>query len=74
MPPKQTKTTMKANKEKPVLQRSRTWTIEETVLFARTLADEENNFCDSLEHLALKKSANNEVFEAIKTIFDAHRA
>ena len=74
MPPKQTKTTLKANKEKAVLQRSRNWTIGETVLFARILADEENNFCDSLERLALKKSANNEVFEAIKTIFDVHRA
>ena len=52
MPPKQAKT--KVNKEKAV-QRSRNWTMEETVLFARILADEENNFCDSLRAFSSKK-------------------
>ena len=48
--------------------------MEETVIFASILADEENNFCDSLERLALKKSANNEVFGSIKTIFEVQLA
>ena len=39
---------------------------DELELFALVLTDEENNFASSLETLALKKSANNEVFESLK--------
>ena len=38
----------------------------ETELFATILADEERQFALSLERLALKKKANQEVFEHIK--------
>ena len=50
--------------------RARKWTPAETQLFAKVLADEENCFGHSFERLALKKSSNNEMFEAIKVIFD----
>ena len=50
--------------------RNRRWTEDELELFALVLIDEENNFASSLETLALKKSANNEVFESLKKIFD----
>ena len=39
-------------------------------LFAEIPAEPENNFAISLEKLALKKSANNEVFEHIKDTFE----
>ena len=51
--------------------RPRNWTGQETKLFADILADDENNFCECLEHLALKKSANNELFASLKSIFDS---
>ena len=50
--------------------RSRKWTPEETLIFSKILADEENCFGENLEKLALKKSSNNEVFVCIKVIFD----
>ena len=42
--------------------------------FTNVLADEDNRFAASLERLALKKVANNEVFGHIKTIFDRERS
>ena len=52
--------------------RSRNWTDQETKLFADILAEDENNFCESLERLALKKSANNnELLASLKSIFDS---
>ena len=53
--------------------RCRNWTPEETELFANVLADEDNRFAASLERLALKKAANNKVFDHIKIIFDRER-
>ena len=50
--------------------RNRRWIEDELELFALVLTDEENNFASSLETLALKKTANNEVFESLKKIFD----
>ena len=38
--------------------------------FAKVLADDENTFAVSLEKLALKKYAYNEVFSQIKIAFD----
>ena len=42
---------------------NRRWTEDELNIFAEVLADESNQFCLTLEKLALKKAANNEVFE-----------
>ena len=57
--------------------RNRRWTEDELELFNRNeielLTDEENNFASSLETLALKKSANNEVFESLKIYFRSSR-
>ena len=50
--------------------RATNWTSAEVTLFAEVLADEEDNFADGLEELALKKVANNEVFTLIQRIFD----
>ena len=41
----------------------RRWTDNELELFAEVLADPKNNFAISLEKLAIKKSASNEVFK-----------
>ena len=57
---------MKRNSKK----RNRRWTEDELELFALVLTDEENNFASSLATLTLKKSANNEIFESLKNIFD----
>ena len=57
---------MKRNSKK----RNRRWTEDELELFALVLTDEENNFASSLAILTLKKSANNEIFESLKNIFD----
>ena len=46
---------------------NRRWTEDELNILAEVLADEANQFCSSLEKLALKKAANNEVFEHILT-------
>ena len=40
------------------------WTIKETELFVEILADPDNGFVQSSERLALKKSSNNEGFQA----------
>ena len=53
-------------------ERSRYWTADETQLFAYILANEEDKFAESLEGLALKRSANNEVFEHTR-LFDKAR-
>ena len=50
--------------------RSRNWTDNEFEEFAKLLADDKNAVAVSLEKLALKKSANNEVFSERKTAFD----
>ena len=44
---------------------SRNWTKEETELFCEVLVDPVNNFLETLEKKALKKSSTKEVFEAI---------
>ena len=48
----------------------RCWTKEEIEKFSGILADPTNNYAISSEKLALKKSANNELFEHIKNTFD----
>ena len=53
--------------------RSRNWSDDETKLFADVLADDENNFCATLERLALKKNANNVLFKNLKEIFDENQ-
>ena len=58
------------NIKKKCATRARNWTISELELFAQVLADEENSFAISLEKLALKKSANMEVFGCLKKVFD----
>ena len=50
---------------------ARRWTDLELSVYADVLADPENSFAVSLEKLALKKSANNEVFEHIQKHFIA---
>ena len=50
--------------------RSGNWTDNEFEEFAKLLADDKNAFAVSLEKLALKKSANNEVFSQRKIVFD----
>ena len=49
---------------------SRRWMESEIQTFAEILAILENNFVISSEKLALKKSANNEVFEHIRDNFE----
>ena len=53
--------------------RCRNWTPEETELFSNVLTDEDNRLAASLERLALKEAASNEVFDHIKRIFDRER-
>ena len=53
--------------------RCRNWTPEKTELFANVLPDEDNRLAASLERLALKEAASNEVFDHIKKIFDRER-
>ena len=50
--------------------RSRNWRNNEFEEFAKVLPDNENAFAVSLEKLALRKSANNEVFSQRKITFD----
>ena len=52
-----------ANKKAKTTKNARRWTENELKLFAEVLAD-------SLEKLALKKSANNDIFEHIKNTFE----
>lgn len=51
-------------------KRSRNWTTDEINLYATVLADDSENVSRSLEELALKRSANNPVFESLKKCFD----
>ena len=52
------------------ISKARRWTSEETELFAEVLSDPDNCYARSLQMLALKKSANNELFEHIQITFD----
>ena len=58
---------MAAKKE----SRSRKWSEGELKVFASVLADDRTEFALTLETLALKKSANVHIFEAIKKELDA---
>ena len=51
-------------------KKERVWTETELKFLALVLADEKTEFAIPLETLALKKSANNEVFEEISKKFD----
>ena len=55
---------------KIIPKNSRRWTETELNTYGKVLADPENNFALTLEKLALKKSANNEIFEHIKEQLD----
>ena len=58
-----------ANKKTKTTKNAWQRTENELDLFAEVLADPKNNFACSLEKLALKTSADNEVFKHIKSIF-----
>ena len=51
--------------------RDRKWSDDELREFASVLADDRTDFTLTLETLALKKSANVHIFEAIKKQLDA---
>ena len=51
--------------------RDRKWSDDELKEFASVLADDRTEFALTLETLALKKSANVHIFEAIKKQLDA---
>ena len=51
-------------------KKSRNWTNEETSLFVEILTDEEYNFAECLEKRALKRFANEEVYQEILKIFN----
>lgn len=51
------------------VEKGRNWTDLETEAFCSILADQELNFCFTLETRALKKSSNKEVFEALQKKF-----
>ena len=59
-----------ADKKGKTTKNAKRWTENELDLFAEVLVDPENNFAISLEKLALKQSANNEIFEHIKSTFE----
>ena len=56
---------------KPAPGKERAWTETELKYLALVLADEKNQFAVRLETLALKKSANNYVFEDISKVFQS---
>ena len=56
---------------KPAPEKERTWTDTELKYLALVLADEKNQFAVQLEAHALKKSANNDVFEDISKVFQS---
>ena len=60
-----------ASKQKASKSRNRNWTNEETYLFVEVLVDEEYGFTECLERKALKKSANEEVYQEILKVFKA---
>ena len=51
-------------------ERCKKWKDDVVQAFAEVLADVENGFANALEMLALKRSANTEVFEHIKREFE----
>ena len=51
-------------------KKERVWTETELKFLALVLADEKTEFAVRLETLALKKSANNEVFQEISKKFN----
>ncbi len=61
----------KGKKNKNTETRVRKWTEQELKQFAYVLADEIDDFAYKLESLALKKSANEHIFQKIKEEFDA---
>ena len=61
---------MKNSVTSKTMKNVRRWTENELELFAEVLADPEKNFAISLKKLVLKKSANNEVLEHTKNIFE----
>ena len=56
---------------KKSMKESRKWSKDELKEFASALADDRTEFALTLETLALKKSANVHIFEAIKKELDA---
>lgn len=48
---------------------ARRWTKDEVELFAQVLADPTDGFAHAIDKLALKKSANNEVYEHLQAEF-----
>ena len=60
-----------AAKKNSKVSRGRKWSEVELKVFASVLADDRNEFALTLETLALKKSANVHIFEAIKKELDA---
>ena len=48
--------------QKVTKSRGRNWTIEETNIFAETLADLDLNFASTLDKKTLKSSSNKAVF------------
>ena len=69
MAPKTSRRKLKTRKNSEV--RVRKWTEDELSQFAYVLADEIDDFAFKLESLALKKSANDHIFQKIKAEFDA---
>ena len=51
-------------------KKARVWSETELKFLAIVLADEKTDFAVKLDTLALKKSANNEVFEQVKQAFE----
>ena len=51
--------------------RGRKWSVDELKKFASVFAEDRTEFALTLEILALKKSANVHIFEAIKKELDA---
>ena len=61
--------TKKLKTSTKVAARNRNWTNEEVVLFAKIISDPNETFISTLEQKALKKSANNAVFQQIRNNF-----
>ena len=59
-----------ADKKGKTKKNATRWAENELELLAEVLADLENNFDVSLEWFAIKKSANNEVFQHITNTFE----
>ena len=59
-----------ADKKCKIMRNAGWWTKNKLELFEEVLADPDKKIDISLEKLALKKSANNEVFEHVKNTFE----